>query len=46
MSAASIKIVPEPQKGSMKSLSAFHPESLMRPAASTSLMGASTEATR
>ena len=46
MRAASTKIVPEPQNGSMKSDLKSQPDNFIKPAASTSLMGASTEAVR
>ena len=38
--------VPEPHMGSIRSVSPFQPLSIMMPAASTSLMGASVCATR
>ena len=40
-SAASIRKVPEPQKGSMKVVLRSHPDNLIRLAATTSLIGAS-----
>ena len=40
-SAASIRKVPEPQKGSMNVVLRSHPDNLIRLAATTSLIGAS-----